>query len=294
MLRPAVLLTLLSGCHLVFGVDPEGGPAVCGPYAAPEEVAFSELVENPHELSIDAAGQLAMVNADYQGTTGPLALRLEGGVWVFDETRNMGLETRGGARLQASGVGLFAWDQAGTLITEYTLVEVAMGFVWNPVVQTIDFDTFDIKIAGNAIELERNGAIQRLLVLTRISTEGDRKLEIRRKTADNEAWGITSALETFPAHSPAITPSLGLLTEDAERFVYAATVGDDPVSHLYASARNVDNTSYSPGERLQIVGVGDDVEVTEPWINGDCSELYFTMEGRIMYARQLDAPDRGQ
>lgn len=294
VLRRAVLLTWLSGCQLVFGVD-EPAPAVCGPYAAPEEVAFSELLENPHELSVDATGQIAMVNATYMGAPGPVVLRREGDAWVRDDERNMGLEKVGGARLQAGGTRAIAWSSEGTLITEYTLDPVMAGFVWTAVVgETIVDDTFDIKVAGNLIDVEENGAPQRVLVLTRISLANDYKLEIRRKLADSPLWDVTSALESFLSHSPRITPSLGLLTANGDRFVYAAAVGDDPVSHLYASPRNLDNTTYSPGQRVEIRGVGADVSVTEPWINADCSELYFTMEGRIMRARQLDAPDPGQ
>jgi hypothetical protein len=287
MLRLAVVCAMLCGCNVVFGVD-RVEPAVCGPYAVVDQLAFDPKMLHVREISFDADGKQAMAWADYNGTTGPNALMSVDGVWVRDDARSLGLETLGGARLQPDGRHAFGWT--GASIDEYQFSD-AVG--WNALVGVIDTGTLDDKVAGNAIELDIGAGALRLLVETRIHVTGGSEIVLRSRLPSDDSWQDTRYLDAFVSATPTITPGVGLLTADGERFVYAAQVGRDPISHLYATPKNAD-PSFSPGVRLDIDGVDEGVALTDPWINADCSQLWFNADGEILHARQLAAPDDAQ
>jgi hypothetical protein len=289
MLRLAVVCAMLSGCNVVFGVDRDVGPAVCGPYAVVDEVAFDPSLTDVRELSIDATGARAMVWAEYKQVPGPVALTLAGGVWIPDAPRSSGLEDRDGARLVWRDDDLFSWK--GPDLDEY----VFAGDRWSYWAGLIDAGTTDDKRPGNAIEVPINASsVLRLLVETRIPLVGRSRIVIRSFAPFDTAWQPTDRLRALVEATPPIAASLGLLTANGDRLLYAATVGDEHSSHLYASHVNGDGGSFDPGERVQIDGIDDGAALTEPWINQDCSELWFNADGTILHARQLAAPDGAQ
>ena len=288
MLRLAVVCALLSGCNVVFGVDREAGPAVCGPYAVVEQLAFDASLANVREVSFDADGTQGMAWAEYKGTMGPNALTFINGVWTRDEPRALGLENLGGARLQPDGRHAFGWT--GPSIDEY---EFADGVGWYGLTGVIDVGTVDDKVAGNAIALKVGTGVLRLLVETRYHATGGSQIVIRSRLPTDPAWQDTHYLDELDEATPQIAPTVGLLTAMGDRLVYAATVGGDRVSHLYATPKNT-GPSFSPGVRIDIDGVDPDVALTDPWINADCSDLWFNADGAILHAVQLAAPDAAQ
>lgn len=288
MFRHAVALTALAGCNLVFGVDHEVKPGVCGPYAVVEQLAFDDDLKDVREVSFAGDGTRGMAHADYKGTMGPFALKLDGGTWTIDEARSIGLETLEGARLQSDGLHAFGWT--GSQLDEYQFTD---GVGWNALIGVIDTGTDADKRAGNVIELPIASGALRLLVETRIYVTGGSELLLRSRRPTDVSWQSTRYLEAFASAQPAITPSVGLLTANGDRLVYAAEVGGQHGSRLYATWKNT-GASFDPGTRLDIDGVDDDVALTDPWINADCSELWFDADGAILHARSLAAPDPAQ
>jgi hypothetical protein len=76
------------------------------------------------------------------------------------------------------------------------------------------------------------------------------------------------------------------MTADHKKLVYAARVGDNDFSRLYASERIRDE--FAPGSELEIEGVEADASLTQPWINADCSALYFRRDTTTWMAMAVD------
>jgi hypothetical protein len=55
--------------------------------------------------------------------------------------------------------------------------------------------------------------------------------------------------------------------------VYSAQIGKEKESRLFASRRTLDE--FPAGVELIIDGMDSDSDFTEPWINADCTTLYF-------------------
>ena len=62
-------------------------------------------------------------------------------------------------------------------------------------------------------------------------------------------------------------------------------------SGRFAPARIKDQ--ISPGPELIIDGVEGDADLTEPWINADCTALYFGRSGKSWMALTVDDPTSG-
>lgn len=292
--RSVVLLVLLSGCHLVFGLDGTEGGGVCGPFGEPEPLAFDPQLVDPTGFSVDKSGRRGMVFARYDaGTprlTRPHVIMNAGGTWMPDPANDQGaIDALSGGRMMAGGT-VFGWIDGGSP----RLDEYLPGPPWSPnSLQIVDYEPTYQKRTGNLIEPTIGGANVRLLVVTAENASGETTIHIRRflPTATDNFWVKTGLLDDI--NSESVMPSSGVLTENGDRLVYAAKIGDDPVSHLYASKVRVDDT-FGLGERLDIPGTTDEVDVTEPWINDDCTVIYFNRDGMIVSARALDDPGSGQ
>jgi hypothetical protein len=288
--RLAVLLVLLSGCQLVFGLDDDYAPPVCGPFGEPEPVLFDPQLVGPKDFSVDKTGTSGMVHALYDaGTprlTRPHVIKKVGGMWMPDPANDQGsIDGLSGGRMMSGGT-VFGWiDGAAPRLDEYL-----PGPPWSPnTLEVVDFEPSYQKRAGNLIEPPVGGGLTvRLLVVTAENDNARTTLQIRRfvrMPPPDNFWVKTGLLDDINTES--VQASSGVLTANGDRLVYAAKIGDDPISHLYATRVRVDD-SFGLGERLDIPGNTNEANVTEPWINDNCTAIYFNRDGVILTARALD------
>lgn len=292
-----VLLLALGGCDLVFDLVRDIPPPVCGPFAAPEEVVFDPRLINAHDLSVDASGTRGLVHATFTvGTktwTGPHAVARDGtGMWGPDLARDKPvLDGLDGAHQIADGT-LFGWvDKIGTSRTpevhQYEL-KTQPTTAWSQIGGAVTRDLSVSTHIGNAIDLVGGGgAVQKFHVQITIGDLPPNNLAIYELPPASTDWQATNqAGPLLQATEPAIDPQMAVLTSDHEILVYAAKLDDAPESRLFASrrARNL----YNPGVELIIDGVAPDGDLTEPWINGDCTELYFRRADTTWRATAVD------
>ena len=99
-------------------------------------------------------------------------------------------------------------------------------------------------------------------------------------------WELTAQADPLKTSRMKVNPNGGVMTADHNRLVYSAKVGTSSNSRLFASERIRDE--FSPGPELRIEGVDGDADLTEPWINGDCSALYFRRDNVTWMAAAVD------
>ena len=99
-------------------------------------------------------------------------------------------------------------------------------------------------------------------------------------------WELTSQASLLESNPIKLSPNGGVLTTDREKLVYSATVGKNTRSELFSSFRIDDKFAHGPNVVIQ--GVKSDADLTEPWINSDCSTLYFRRDGVTWMATAVD------
>lgn len=277
-----VLLLALGGCDLAFGLVRDTPPPVCGPFGPPSEVTI-ELgpTAKAHDLSVDASGMRGMVQATLKSGaltwTGPHAVvQSAPNMWVTDPARDKPvLNGLDGGHLVYDGT-VFGWiDRINTVRTP-ELHQYAFTTAWSPISGSVTMDLSVSTHVGNAIELPvAMGAVQKFLVEISIEELPPNNLAIYElPPGAGTDWQRTGqAAPLLEATSPVIDPQMGLLTSDHEILVYAAKLGTETVTRLFATrrARNL----FQPGVELIIEGFAADSDFTEPWINADCTQLYF-------------------
>ncbi|CAN5701780.1 hypothetical protein BH11MYX2_BH11MYX2_06590 [soil metagenome] len=95
------LVALVPACDTVFGLDKPAQTTPCGVFSDPEPVAIDPRLVAPVRLTFTHPGDggLGMINArlDDVGLRGDFAVKWDGTMWAYDETRSFGL-----AELQSS------------------------------------------------------------------------------------------------------------------------------------------------------------------------------------------------
>jgi len=302
VLRVVLLLLAVSGCDRVFLEEP--APPICGPYGEPRPLAFvPELVE-PHGFSVRRDGSLGAVTARVAGVTGVYVVEERppgSGAWgLASPARNVGLPRgalAGGtiAELDLAGQDeLYAWTGTPdrTEVQGYRFAGTSWGGTNVPLLRNAEFDI----TVGNVVEVVEvvEGVLvaqRKRGVLTLAPADGGKSLLV---FADQVAPYVDAGAErtwddiperTRPLNEDAsVHPSRGVLTQDLAILVYAARV-DGGDSELYASRIDDVEKTWRPGQRLLDVSTaGDEVE---PWIDGDCSTLYFHRDGVTYRADRL-------
>jgi len=280
--RPLLLVLALGGCDRVFGLERDMLPAVCGPFGPPEEVAFGPELGAAHDLSVDGAGLYGMVYANLGNGTvppwrGPHAVvKDSSGTWIQDKARDKPvLDRLDGAHITAGGNGAMSWIDSprGVMANVLTFT----GGAWGTEVQdVVERETDkDVRI-GNVIDLDVGpGLIQRFAVEIRLSFDrlAPGELRIIQRIPTDSFWMVTGQATPLNTATPALDLNGGVMTADHEILVYTAIVGKEQRSRAFASRRIRDR--FSPGVELIIDGVDDDASITEPWINADCTQLYY-------------------
>jgi hypothetical protein len=100
------------------------------------------------------------------------------------------------------------------------------------------------------------------------------------------SWELTAQADPLKTSKAKLNPSAGVMTADHEKLIYAAKLGTGTVSRLFASQRARDEFVHGP--ELRIEGVDGDADLTEPWVNPDCTMLYFRRDNVTWMAAAVD------
>lgn len=282
MSRRLLLLLALGGCDRVFGLERDLERAVCGPFGPPEPVVFAPELGAVSDLSVDATGTAGMVHANLGNGAigawrGPHAVMKDGtGTWVQDTVRDRPvLNSLDGAHLTADGTGAMSWIDSPRGVMANVLAFA--GGAWSTVAQDVVERQTDKDVhIGNVIDLPiGTGLVQRFAVEIRLSFDraSPGELRIIQRIPTDSFWMVTGQATPLNTTTPALSHNGGVMTADHEILVYTAVVGKETRSRAFASRRIRD--TFGPGVELIIDGVEADASITEPWINADCTRLYY-------------------
>jgi hypothetical protein len=291
----AVLL-VAGGCDRAFGLVRDPDPPICGPYGVPEAVPFSPglLAAGVHDFSVDATGQIGMATANLPATPlpmwrGPHAIKLDDtGVWIQDLARDkLPLNNLQGGHIEYDGRAVGWTDVPNATLREYTFSTTAMAWAqsMDPIENTLTVSAH----VGNTIATP-DGILRNLveiLIPDRLPFENT--LQIYEKFG-GMPWELTAQGNPLRTAKPALNITGAALTMAHDRIVYTANVGgeDDngtPVYRIFAGMRIRDQ--YEPGVELVIDGIESPVGISEPWIDADCTTLYFRQNEVTWKATQV-------
>ena len=178
-----------------------------------------------------------------------------------------------GGHIMPNGT-VFAWNDLPTLQTNLLRFN---GTIWvADVAEVLENDRDRSVHFGNSIDLQLGGGlIQKFAVEIRPPEVIGERGEVRiiRRDPNNEFWVVTGQANPLATTPEKLDINGGVLTADHEILVYTAKIRKEDVSRIFASRR--DNDMYNPGVELIIEGTRNTDGFTEPWINEDCTELYF-------------------
>jgi hypothetical protein len=280
--RRLLFVLALGGCDRAFGLERDLPPPVCGPFGPPEEVVFDGALGAVSDFSVDASGTYGMVYANIGNTNvtpwrGPHAIvKSPSGMWIQDTARDKPvLNSLDGAHIIGAGGSAISWldSPRGPMSG---LLSFAGG-AWSTVVGDIlDRESDKDAHFGNVIDLPvGQGLIQRFAVELRLSFDRNEPGELRilQRIPTDSNWMPTEQATPLNTANPPLDLDGGVMTADHEILVYTARVGEEKHSRAFASRRIRDQ--YNPGVELIIDGVDNDASITEPWINADCTQLYY-------------------
>ena len=280
-----VVLLAAGGCDRAFGLVREASPPICGPFGPPEEVLFSPalLAAGVHDFSVDATGQLGMVYANLPSVglsawRGPHAIKPGGdGVWIQDLARDKDvLDSLDGGHMQSDGKAV-GWTDVpkGATLREYSFFAGPMK--WTSSAEQIENTLTSSAHAGNTIATP--DGIRRWLVELLIPETAPfvNTLQIYERLA-TMPWQLTAQGNALRTTKPKLNINGAVMTMSHDRMVYTANVGDERVEgevvyRIFAGER-VDDI-FEPGVELMIEDADSSVGFSEPWINEDCTTLYY-------------------
>jgi hypothetical protein len=291
-MRSSVVLWLLaSGCDLVVSLDPPPATA-CGQFDSPTEVPFA--TDLPKLVGFSPVGERALARTT---DTPPhvLALKLDAGVWVRDPLYQGNLETLymqtrlHYGQLTFEGK-MFGGVRDATNPDYYVYLYRFAAPQWvidEPM--PIAFSTGVSVLPGGSLITGENENEYKYHVTTQtMGTE--RKVIVVVKTRAMTSW-MTEAVSGLPTTAPinethdVIDGAIALAPAPNDRpaLVYAAKLRTDSgSSDLYVSQKN--QGVWQVGVPLDELSVDGEDEV-EPYVNADCSLLYFRRGDKIFQAR---------
>jgi hypothetical protein len=278
--RRLLLLLALGGCDRVFGLDREVPPPVCGPFGPPEEVTFASQLGDAHDLSVEPGGQRGMVFASAGGWIGAHAVKpgQDPNSWDLDPARDRdNLRSVNSAHVTSDGAAM-GWllGTRGHMISMLTFSAT----MWSASTETIEQPLDSDATIGNVIVLPA-GSVLKLKVATqivRVTEDAPGALVILERNPTGTTWSATQQALPFSMAKTPYDFDGAVLTADHERLVYTARIGNDKKPRAFATRRS--NDRFAPGVELIIDGVDPDSGITEPWIDEDCTELYFRNDDR--------------
>ena len=302
MLRVVAFALLLVGCDLAWQLERDVTP-VCGPFSAPTLVPFHPELVGPHDFSVDSSGTRGMIYAMYPRAarpTGVHAIKLENTMWRADPTRDGGvLSQLDGSHIAENNfaVGwLFEEGADRPEIREYQFFPGTPG-AWNQGTSgLVDPLQGQTSTGGNLIVLPYAGVATIRFMVTILMSDrvGDpNTMRIFQLFPNETQWELTPQADPLKTAREKVNPNGGVMTADHGKLVYSARIGTDAMapSRLYASERIRDE--YSHGAPLTIEDVDGDADLTEPWINADCTRVYFRKDDATWMADAVDDAANG-
>jgi hypothetical protein len=286
VVRHLSALVALSGCQVVFGIDPVEAPPklACGPYAKPLEVAFDASLAGAHDLSVldDEMHGAVVVDADNLSKTVPVVLD-GAGTWIPDASVTAtGLDTLRGHRIAPDRVLATDTSKGNTQIDVYANT----GTLWAAMTPVVDGDTSFELYAGNERDVISSGATtyRRVTMVKRRTTTSHSQVVVTNfdiavdSTSFHEDPSRTALLNSVAD----IQPTHAEMTDDRRTIVYAATaIGEQP--DLFVTTFDDTQQAWPPGERISTLNTTGAED--EPWINADCSRIWFRRDGVVYQAQ---------
>jgi len=300
VLRVVAFALLLVGCDLAWQLERETPPPVCGPFGAPSLVPFHPELIDPKDFSVDSSGMRGMIYAMYPRAsrpTGVHSIKLVNDVWRADPARDGGVLDRldGGHIAEDNFAVGWLVEEGGDRpeIREYqffpnTPPSGAWASGTSGLVDPLQGQT---STGGNMIVLPYAGVATIRFMVTILMSDrvGDpNTMRIFQLFPNETQWELTPQADPLKTAREKVNPNGGVMTADHDKLVYSAKVGTDPLapSRLYASKRVRDE--YEHGAPLIIEDVDGDADLTEPWINADCTRVYFRQDGATWMADAVD------
>jgi hypothetical protein len=285
----AVVVGAVSGCDVVLGTDYfDPVPPLCGPYGPASPVQYDPAIGNPTDFSVAGDGMHGLVSATYNNVTGATPIMLgTDGIWLPDVAKlggNTLAKAVTGGHMGTTG-DVFAWLDHSKNLGFPIIVRYVFTTVWSPIVPNVAESNLDDLIPGNEVESDAGfNAVTRYVV------------ELSQ-AIDGGAPGTLTILVAAPASDvfkasdfanaindvEAISPTGAALTADHGILVYSAKVGTTE-GHLFESSFT--KSKFGPGhgiESLYMPGKADD----QPWINNDCTQIWFRRDGLTWTARKM-------
>lgn len=283
-MRPILLLAALGGCNVVVALDEVAAPApTCGPYGPAEVVAFDPSIAPLRDFSVDGTGTAAMVFAQVSG--GPsqwVALADAGGVWVQDVARTIPV----GAPYMSVHLGVskndaFVAYQGGTGV-QVTRFGFTTG--WAP--NVAQFYTQDPRfdwMPGSEIDLgvDRNRYVSLVGVAREELVDNVGTLAYALPNNSWQTWSEDlgndhSRLHDFNAGVPGGLQPIGMVFANAglTMVVDGRQGGLAGPADLYTLSRLQRSDDFAR-TAAQIDGVNTALDELDPWVNADCSTIWF-------------------
>jgi hypothetical protein len=301
-------LLCASGCHLIIVLDPPA-EAACGPFGDPSPLTFDITLT---DVKYFTRRETPTAGDPDLGTV--LATRANTGTKVYVVQRQPDTDTwilspnRNGPTLLANTAGgsmgeidfaktdeIFVWlEETATMNrTPYQASSGTGGYNINrPLFGDVDYhlsigNVVEVleEVAGNPPTLRSQ---RKRGVFTKEPDDGVGKNQIVFAD-DTPPYGF-DPWEEVPARTepinadPDINPGRGVITNDTFILVYAAKFKNGD-SNLYASRRDDTTKNWNPGLPIDDLNTG--MDETDPWINHDCSEIYFSRGGVVYRAARV-------
>jgi hypothetical protein len=282
--RLLFMLAPLCGCQVAFGLDHvDDTTLACGPYAKPVPVMFDESLATAHDLSVLDDGIHGAVVTDFDNLSSMQPVMLDsGGTWVPDlATGSTGLTTLRGHRVALDRILATDTSKANHEVDVYTLT----GTMWAAITPIVDADPSYELYAGN----ERD-------VLTGTVMSYRRVTLVKRHTAANHSQIVVTNLDmavdptSFHEDLPRtallnsqtdVQPTHAEMTDDRKTIVYAAAATGEQ-SDLFVTTFDDTQLAWPPGQRIGSLDTSGAED--EPWINADCSRIWFRRDGVVYQA----------
>lgn len=286
--RLVFALVALTGCQVAFGLDSLDAPAklACGPYAAATPVAFDPALAGAHDLSVveDGMHGAVVIDSDNLSRTVPVALDAAGTTWIPDPGAGTnGLSTLRGHRIAIDRIIATDTSKGNVEVDVYML----SGTLWGAVAPVVDGDAaFELYAGTERDQLTGSTATYRRVTLVKRHTSVANRSQIVVTNLDlasdptsfhedlNRTALLNSQTDVQPTHAE--------MTGDRRTIVYAAAASGEK-SDLFVTTFDDSQTAWPPGERiaeLDTAGAED-----EPWVNADCSRIWFRRDGVVYQAQ---------
>ncbi len=280
---------MLAGCDQALGLDYyDPTPVLCGPYGPPAPVAFEPALVGATDFSVAGDGIHGMVYATYNGLPGPTPIVLDAVSQTWKPDTRPGMQMTLATNLSGGHVGVtgdvYGWidhvkrpglasiDPAKFVGTSWTFP--------GPIQSSSLFDL----VTGNEVESDAgSGAKTSYVVEIQRSFDGTGLNSITILAAGPPAFVYTATSFAEPLDQiPDLSPTGGALTADHGILVYSAVTHDVTGSHFYETS--FAHNQFTQGHLLSSLyadGHNDD----QPWVNADCSRIWFRRDG-VTYTAQ--------